>query len=95
MASALLAAKHAREYEVVFAAPPCSSFSVAHRLQVRNRRRSGLRTFSSTMPWRSSRQIWCRRQEAAGIPWELENPADCGDPHGLALRPRLVRHAPL
>eukprot|EP00965_Chrysotila_dentata_P085535 2821514-Pleurochrysis_carterae.AAC.1 len=33
--------------------------------------------------------------EAVGTPWALENPADCGDPRGLAWWPRFAEHAPL
>eukprot|EP00965_Chrysotila_dentata_P104223 3441792-Pleurochrysis_carterae.AAC.1 len=31
----------------------------------------------------------------AGIPWALENPADCGDAAGPAWWPRMADHAPI
>eukprot|EP00965_Chrysotila_dentata_P085142 2808897-Pleurochrysis_carterae.AAC.1 len=31
----------------------------------------------------------------AGIPWAMENPADCGDARGPAWWPRMADHAPL
>eukprot|EP00965_Chrysotila_dentata_P004651 151553-Pleurochrysis_carterae.AAC.1 len=31
----------------------------------------------------------------AGVPWAVENPADCGEVGGAAWWPRMADHAPL
>eukprot|EP00965_Chrysotila_dentata_P083311 2748315-Pleurochrysis_carterae.AAC.1 len=36
-----------------------------------------------------------REAHRAGVPWALENPADCGDPASPAWWPRMADHAPI
>eukprot|EP00965_Chrysotila_dentata_P105449 3482620-Pleurochrysis_carterae.AAC.1 len=92
------------EYAAVFAAPPCSSFSVAHAPRLRSRDRpEGVQP----MPRRWARYVEKHNRLAgfaadlvgaahtAGVPWAVENPADYGDAGSPAWWPRMADHAPI
>eukprot|EP00965_Chrysotila_dentata_P026854 891245-Pleurochrysis_carterae.AAC.1 len=88
----------------MFAAPPCSSFSVAHTPRLRTRSEP-----EGTQPVPPEWAQYLRRHntladvtarlvraaDAAGCAWMVENPADCGDPGSVAYWPRFSSHAPL
>ena len=92
------------DFDAVFIATPCSSYSVAHRPQLRSRGDlRGLRTAPSA--WRlylnkhdelaalSARLI--RAADHSSTPWALENPADRGDRDSHAWWPKYASHAPI
>ena len=92
------------DYDVVFAAPPCESYSVAHRPQLRSRRSAaGLR--SAPAEWhaylRKHNELaeWTAQlamaAHDAGILWAIENPADRGLRGSPAAWPGHEDHAPL
>ena len=101
---ALLRRVRRREFDVVFVATPCASYSVAHRPQLRTRRQpSGL---SNAPPeWRAyltkhnELARWSAEligaAHAAGAAWALENPADRGDKRSAAWWPKFADHAPI
>eukprot|EP00965_Chrysotila_dentata_P134562 4450939-Pleurochrysis_carterae.AAC.1 len=81
------------QFDAVFAAPQCASFSVAHAPKLRSR--------SSPEGIRPTPARWKRFLEkhnaladvaaslseaahAVGAVWMIENPADCGDEGGAA-----------
>eukprot|EP00965_Chrysotila_dentata_P235941 6201047-Pleurochrysis_carterae.AAC.1 len=94
----------AGRYHAVFAATPCESFSVAHVPQLRTRlspegvtpalkrwarylaKHNTLARFTADMMLAA---------DEAGAVWAVENPADCGDPSGVAWWPKFASHAPL
>ena len=101
---ALLRRIRRREFDFVFIATPCASYSVAHRPQLRSRRRvAGLDGVPNK--WRSYLAKHNRLAmftadaiEAAhgsGTAWALENPADRGLNTSVAWWRRYADHAPL
>ena len=92
------------DFDVVFLATPCSSYSVAHRPQLRSRR-SPLGTGIAPPHWRryidkhnELADITARLIDAAaaaGVAWALENPADRGDRTSPAWWPPFANHAPI
>ena len=93
-----------RAYDAVFIATPCSSYSVAHRPQLRSRRQP--MGITGTPPeWRrylakhnligSFTAAAMRAAHAAGVPWAVENPADRGDRDSPAFWDHYTDHAPL
>ena len=92
------------EFDMVFIATPCASYSVGHRPQLRARRwPMGLP--NAPEAWRhyiakhnqlaglSARLIGAA--EAAGAAWAIENPADRGDASSPARWEKHADHAPL
>ena len=92
------------QYDAVFIATPCSSYSVAHRPQLRSRRHPE-GTPTTTASWAAYLAKHNRLAEwtarlieaagAAGVPWALENPADRGQRGSPAWWPDKADHAPL
>ncbi len=91
-------------YDFVFAAPPCESYSVAHKPQLRSRRQpEGLA--NAPAEWRAYLKkhnelaAWTARllrvAHDAGVEWATENPADRGQHGGAAYWERFADHAPL
>eukprot|EP00965_Chrysotila_dentata_P177422 5859629-Pleurochrysis_carterae.AAC.1 len=90
-------------FDAVFAAPPCSSFSVAHKPPLRSRAQpEGVKP----MPRRWARYVRKHNAIIAGFTaelvsaaaqavavWALENPADCNDAGSAAWWPRVADHA--
>ena len=84
----LVARTRRGEYDVVFIATPCESFSVAHRPQLRSRKQPDglqnappewaayLRKHNALAAW--SAQLAAAADEA-GAAWAIENPADRGE----------------
>ena len=100
----LIARVRRGDYDVVFAAPPCESFSVAHRPQLRSRRwAAGLR--NAPAEWlaylRKHNELaaWtaqlARAAHDAGVLWAIENPADRGLKGSPAFWRERSDHAPL
>ena len=92
------------DYDVVFAAPPCESFSVAHRPQLRSRRQAeGLHNappeWHAYLRKHNELAAWTTRlAEAAhdaGVLWAIENPADRGLRGSPAFWEGREDHAPL
>ena len=93
------------DYDVVFMAPPCESFSVAHRPQLRSRRRWAAGLPNAPQEWRAYLRkhnelaAWAvrlaRAAHDAGALWAIENPADRGVPGSPAYWPKMADHAPL
>ena len=92
------------DYDVVFAAPPCESFSVAHRPQLRSRRQpAGLANapdeWKAYLRKHNELAAWTTRlaQAAhdAGALWAVENPADRGVRGSPAHWEGREDHAPL
>ena len=92
------------DYDLVFAAPPCESFSVRHRPQLRSRKQPG--GLQNAPPeWRAYLQkhnelaTWttelARTAHRAGALWAVENPADRGDRASNAHWRGMEDHAPL
>ena len=92
------------EFDFVFAAPPCESFSVAHRPQLRSRRQpTGLA--NAPHEWRAYLRkhnelaAWTARlleaAETAGALWACENPADRGKRGSPAYWQRHEDHGPI
>ena len=92
------------EFDVIFIATPCASYSVAHRPQLRARRRPwGVAAVPEA--WRrylakhnelarfTARLI--QAADAAGCAWALENPADRGDRDSPAWWEMHADHAPI
>ena len=101
---ALLRRVRRREFDTVFIATPCASYSVAHRPQLRSRRQpDGLA--SAPPEWRAYLNKHNRlarwtaeligAAHAAGAAWALENPADRGDRLSPAWWPKYSDHAPI
>ena len=100
----LVARTRRGEYDVVFIATPCESFSVAHRPQLRSRKQPDglqnappewaayLRKHNALAAW--SAQLAAAADEA-GAAWAIENPADRGDRASDAHWERYSDHAPL
>lgn len=92
------------DYDVVFAAPPCESFSVAHRPQLRARRMPAghhhvppewhayLRKHNELAAWTAQ---LARAAHDAGALWAIENPADRGLRGSPAFWIDHSDHAPL
>ena len=92
------------DYDIVFAAPPCESFSVAHRPQLRSRRQAAglrdvpaewqayLRKHNEIAAW-TARLAWAAHD--AGVLWAIENPADRGLRESPAFWLGREDHAPL
>ena len=104
VADALISATASGQYHFIFVATPCSSYSVAHKPQLRSRR--------SPMGIAGVPPEWTRYLEkhnhlgtftarlitaadAAGVPWALENPADRGCVSSPAYWQIHADHAPL
>ena len=92
------------DYDVVFGAPPCESYSVAHRPQLRSRKQpSGLQNappeWSAYLRKHNELAEWtvrlARAAHEAGALWAVENPADRGDESSPAHWERFADHAPL
>ena len=92
------------DYDIVFAAPPCESFSVAHRPQLRSRRQAaGLRNapaeWLSYLRKHNELASWTMELAAAahdaGVIWAIENPADRGLRGSPAFWLERSDHAPL
>ena len=104
VADALVAAVAAGQYDFIFIATPCSSYSVAHRPRLRSRR-SPMGIAIVPPEWRRYLEIHNRlgtltarlitAAESASVPWAVENPADRGDPSSPAFWRHHVDHAPL
>ena len=104
VADALLSATASGRYDFVFIATPCSSYSVAHRPQLRSRR-NPMGLPSVPLPWAryiekhnllgSFTARLVAAAESAGIPWAIENPADRGDASSPAYWKLYHDHAPL
>ena len=101
---ALLRRVRRREFDTVFIATPCASYSVAHRPQLRSRRQpDGLA--NAPPEWRAYLNKHNRlarwtaeligAAHAAGAAWALENPADRGDRLSPAWWPKYSDHAPI
>ena len=92
------------DYDVVFAAPPCESFSVAHRPQLRSRRQAAglhnapaewlayLRKHNQLAAWTAQ---LAEAAHDAGVLWAIENPADRGLRGSPAFWLERADHAPL
>lgn len=92
------------DYDLVFAAPPCESFSVAHRPQLRSRRQKEglanappewaayLRKHNELAQWTTELALAAHQ---AGAIWALENPADRGREGSPAFWAERADHAPL
>ena len=104
LGDALVARTQRGDFDVVFLATPCSSYSVRHRPRLRSRRHpEGLP--SAPPEWRryldkhnrlaalTGRLITAA--QAAGAAWALENPADRGDRASPAWWPEYVDHGPI
>ena len=100
----LIARTRRGEYDVVFIATPCESFSVAHRPQLRSRQQpDGLRNappeWAAYLHKHNALAAWSARLAAAadeaGTAWAIENPADRGDSASPAHWERFSDHAPL
>ena len=92
------------DFDVVFLATPCASYSVSHRPRLRQRKRpNGIENVPAE--WRaylhkhnllgelSARLIIAAHR--AGAAWALENPADRGDKASRAWWPKHADHAPI
>lgn len=92
------------EFDIVFLATPCASYSVSHRPRLRARRQPlGIHDVPSE--WRryvdkhnllaafTARLI--AAADSSGCAWALENPADRGDRASPAWWPRHADHAPI
>ena len=101
---ALLRRVRRREFDQVFIATPCASYSVAHRPQLRTRRQpDGLA--NAPPEWRAylakhnGLARWTAELIAtahkAGAAWALENPADRGDRQSPAWWEKYADHAPI
>ena len=105
LAALLLARCRRREFDAVFMAPPCSSFTPGHRPQLRSRRQPEGLT-NAPQAWLAyikkhnslvafAARVW-RVCEAAAVPCMLENPADRGDPAlECCYWPRFRDHGPM
>ena len=101
---ALLRRVRRGEFDAVFLATPCSSYSVAHRPQLRTRRmpdgmalapanwRAYLSKHNAMARW--SAELISAAHDAS-VPWALENPADRGDESSPAWWPQYADHAPI
>ena len=104
VADALVSATASGRYDFIFIATPCSSYSVAHRPQLRSRR-NPMGLPSVPLPWAryiekhnllgSFTARLVAAAESAGIPWAIENPADRGDASSPAYWKLYHDHAPL
>jgi hypothetical protein len=92
------------DYDFVFIATPCSSYSVSHRPQLRSRRQAGglhnvppewAQYVAKHNALASFTAELIRAAQAAGVAWALENPADRGDRSSKAWWPKYADHAPL
>ena len=92
------------DYDLVFAAPPCESFSVAHRPQLRSRRqKEGLRNappeWAAYLRKHNELAQWtaqlAQAAHQAGAVWAIENPADRGRRDSPAYWAQRADHAPL
>ena len=105
LADRLLARCRAGDFDAVFLAPPCSSFTPGHRPQLRSRKQpEGLSNAPES--WRAylrkhnrlvafAATVW-RACVAAATPCMLENPADRGDPSlECCFWSRFRDHAPM
>ena len=104
VADALLSATASGKYDFIFIATPCSSYSVAHRPQLRSRRTpmglpsvppSWLRYLDKHNLLGSFTARLVAAAESAGAPWAIENPADRGDATSPAYWKLYDDHAPL
>ena len=103
-ATRLLRRVRRREFDQVFIATPCASYSVAHRPQLRTRRQpDGLA--NAPPEWRAylakhnglarwTAELIAAAHEA-GAAWALENPADRGDRLSPAWWEKYADHAPI
>ena len=92
------------DFDAVFIATPCSSYSVRHRPQLRSRRMP-LGITHVPAEWRryldkhnalaTFTAELITAAEKAGVPWCLENPADRGDRASDAYWPKYADHAPI
>jgi hypothetical protein len=92
------------DFDMVFIATPCESYSVQHRPQLRSRR-NPLGLPSAPAEWQAYlskhnrlAQFTARlvaAADAAGAAWMVENPADRGDRESPAWWERYADHAPL
>ena len=92
------------DYDLVVAAPPCESFSVAHRPQLRSRRQKEglhnappewaayLRKHNELAQWTAQ---LAQAAHQAGAIWAIENPADRGRNGSPAYWAARADHAPL
>ena len=104
VAEALIHSVRALEHDFVFIATPCSSYSIAHRPQLRSRRRP-MGVPGVPPEWQhyldkhnrigTLTSLLIDAAESAGIPWAVENPADRGDPTSPAHWVFHSDHAPL
>ena len=101
---ALLRRVQRGDFDAVFLATPCSSYSVAHRPQLRSRRQpDGLRNapaeWLAYLAKHNALARWSadviRAAVAVGALWALENPADRGDRDSPAWWPKFNDHAPI
>ena len=101
---ALLRRVRRREFDAVFIATPCASYSISHRPQLRSRRQPG--GLENAPPeWRAylakhnALARWTAElidaAHAAGAAWALENPADRGDRLSEAWWALHADHAPI
>ena len=92
------------DFDVVFLATPCASYSISHRPQLRKRKQpNGVKDIP--LEWRnylikhnllgelSARLIIAAHR--AGVAWALENPADRGDRTSKAWWHKHSDHAPI
>eukprot|EP00965_Chrysotila_dentata_P184560 6092625-Pleurochrysis_carterae.AAC.1 len=100
VAALLLGRVRAGRFAAVFAAPPCLSFSVAHRPALRSRAEPGgvrqvprrwAEYLAKHNDLAESTAALVEAAAESGTPWAIENPADCGDPADMAWWPA---HAP-
>ena len=92
------------DFDVVFLATPCASYSVVHRPQLRAREQP-LGVDGVPRRWRRFLDKHNRLAEvsagiiraatASGTAWAIENPADRGDETSLAWWDRYPDHAPI
>lgn len=100
----LLSEVRAGVYDSVFVATPCASYSIAHRPQLRSRRKP-MGVTPVPEEWRLYLDKHNRlgtftaaligAAHAAGAAWAVENPADRGDPSSPAFWEQRRDHAPL
>ena len=100
----LVARARRGDFDVIFLATPCASYSVAHRPQLRSRR---LPLGVDRVPQRWRRFLEkhnrladlsadiIRAATASGTAWAIENPADRGDETSPAWWKRHADHAPI
>ena len=106
VAAAIEARVRAGDFDLVFLAIPCESFSVAHRPQLRSRGRyarglpsvaegGALANWVAYLGKHNRLADWALGLARLAPLFIAENPSDCGDEASKAWWPRFRTHAPL